>query len=374
MRIVIDALGLPILGGARTSALGWINALGEYGRDNHYIVYLSRPEDSLSRFSNVEQRVIPIYNRFAIRIWAQFFLPRLLACERATLLHCMKNLGILSAPCPTIITVNDLSHLILRQLYPWPDSFYWQFVQPLILRHAERIIAISESTRRDLIRFYHLDSDKVVTIYPSCDGQFRRPCELWMATQVQSKYRLPDSFILYIGSLGVHKNVKTLIQAFAYVAREVPHGLVLVRGAHHTTSDRTVEQEVSTWGLEDRVRILGPIPVDELHCLYHLADLFVLISLNEGFGLVLLEAMACGTPVLAARSGGIPEVVGDVACLVDDPTDPAAVAAAILMLLGDQERLAEMSAKGFARSQDFTWERAARRTLELYEMVNFKIR
>ena len=370
MRIAIDALGLPILGGARTSALGWIKALGEYDKDNHYIVYLSRPEDVLSRYPNIEQKVVPLHNRFAIRIWAQVFLPYLLAREQADVLHCTKNLGIVGAPCPTIITINDLSHLILRHLYPWPDGFYWQFVQPFILRHAERIIAISENTRQDLIHSYRLDPEKVVTIYPSCDEQFRRPCEPWTAKQLQSKYRLPNSFILYVGSFGVHKNVKTLIRAFAHVAREVPHGLVLVRGARHTSSDRTIDQEVSALGLEDRVWILGPIPSDELPYFYHLADLFVLVSFNEGFGLVLLEAMACGTPVLATCAGSVPEVVGDAACLLDNPTEPKTVADAILSLLADRERLAEMKARGLARSQEFTWERTAKLTLELYEMVN----
>jgi glycosyltransferase involved in cell wall biosynthesis len=114
---------------------------------------------------------------------------------------------------------------------------------------------------------------------------------------------------------------------------------------------------------------LGPIPDDELPYFYYLADLFVLISLNEGFGLVLLEAMACGTPVLATRVGGVPEVVGDAGCLLDNPTDPKAVADAILNLLSDQERLNEMRAKGLVRSQKFTWERTAKLTLELYEMM-----
>ncbi|MEM4406793.1 MAG: glycosyltransferase, partial [Candidatus Methanomethylicaceae archaeon] len=152
-------------------------------------------------------------------------------------------------------------------------------------------------------------------------------------------------------------------------ARETSHSLVLVRGAHHTTSDRTIEQEVSILGLEDRVLILGPVPEDELPCFYQLADLFVLISLNEGFGLVLLEAMACGTPILAARTGSVPEVVRDAACLLDNPTDPAAVAAAILMILADREKLAEMSVKGLIRSRDFTWEGTARHTIELYKLV-----
>lgn len=370
MRIAIDALGLPELGGARTSAIGWIKALGEYDKENHYTVYVSHHDETLSRFPNIEQRVIPIRNRFAVRLWAQFCLPYLLVRERVHLLHCMKNLGIIGATCPVIITINDLSHMILRDLYPWIDGFYWQFIQPFVLRNAARIIAISENTKRDLVRFYRLNPNKIVTIYPSCDDRFRQRCKSYMIKQIQTKYKLPGAFILYVGSLGIHKNVKTLIQAFARVADEIPHGLVIVHGARHTTSDHTVEQEVNALGLRDRVWLLGPVPDDELPCFYQLADLFVLLSLNEGFGLVLLEAMACGTPILAARSGSIPEVVGDAAYLLDKPRDPDSVAAALLEVLSNPKRLSELRAKGLARSLDFTWERTAKRTLALYEEVS----
>lgn len=370
MKIIIDALGLPLLGGARTSTIGWIAALAKYDKSNRYVVYLSRPEERLRKFTNIEIRVIPLQNRFAVRLWAQISLPYLVSREHANLLHCMKNLGVVSVPCPVVITINDLSHMLLRELYPWIDGLYWQFIQPIILRNAKRIIAISESTKRDLIRFYNLNPDKIVIIYPSCDEQFCQHYESWRLEQIRVKYGLPNSFILYIGSFGVHKNVKTLIRAFAHIAPEVPHSLVLVRGAHHTTSDRTIEREISVFGLENRVLILGPVPDDEIPGFYQLADLFVLVSLNEGFGLVLLEAMACGTPIVAARSGGVPEVVGDAAYLLDNPTDPMAVADAILMVLTDRERRTEMSIKGLTRSRRFTWEQTARSTLELYETVS----
>jgi len=374
LRIAIDALGLPPFGGAKASALGWLAALGRYGRENHYLVFLSRPEEVLSPFPNIEQRVIQMHNRFAVRIWAQLRLPRLLAREKVDLLHSMKNLSVFGVPCPTIITINDLSHVILRDLYPWADGLYWQTIQPRILRRATQIIAISENTKRDLARFYGLEANKIVTIYPSCDDRFRQPCEPKELERVRAKHDLPESLLLYVGGLGVHKNVTTLVRAFARIADEIPHGLVLVGGAHHTTSDRGLAQEVAALGLADRVWILGSVPEEDLPPLYHLADLFLLASLNEGFGLVLLEAMACGTPVLAARSGSVPEVVGNAGWLVDNPLDAEEFATAIVALLADRDMLAEMSARGLERSRIFTWEQTAKRTLTLYrEMANEQV-
>ena len=380
MRIAVDAMGLPAFGGAKSSALGWLAALGRYDRANQYVAFVSRAEECLSCFQNIEQRVVPVQNRFAARIWAQIQLPRLLARERADVLHSMKNLSTFGAPCPVLVTVNDLSHVLLRNLprrsgteyqYPWIDNLYWRWIQPQLLRRAARVIAISENTKRDLLRFYRLDAGRVSVIYPSCDERFRRPCLPDQLERIRLKFSLPQSLLLYVGGLGVHKNVITLVRAFARIADQVPHGLVLVGGAHHTSSDHGVAQEIAALGLEGRVWLLGSIPAEDLPSLYHLADLFLLASLNEGFGLVLLEAMACGTPIVAARSGSVPEVLADCGLLVDNPLETQGFAQAIVSLLADPDRLLDMRAKGLQRSRDFTWQNTAERTMAAYrEVVN----
>lgn len=369
LRIAVDALGLPPVGGAKASALGWLTALGRYDRENHYLVFLSRPEEALSSFSHIKQRVVPLHNRFAVRIWAQLWLPHLLAREKVDLFHSMKNLSILGAPCPTIITINDLSHMILRDLYTWTDGLYWEVVQPQILRRAARVIAISRNTKLDLVRFYGLEANRIVIICPSCDDRFRQPCGSEDLEYVRGKYGLPQSSLLYVGGMGVHKNVTTLVRAFAQIADKIPHGLVLVGGMYHTTSDRSLAQEVAALGVADRVWMLGPVPGEDMHVLYHLADLFLLASLNEGFGLVILEAMACGTPVLAAGSGSVPEVVGDAGWLLDDPLDVEGFSRAIVALLTDRDMLTEMSTRGLERSRIFTWKQTAERTMTLYREV-----
>jgi glycosyltransferase involved in cell wall biosynthesis len=371
LRIAVDALGLPPIGGAKTSALGWLAALGHYDQENEYTIFLSHPEEALSPFPHMRQRIVPLQSRFVLRAWAQLWLPRFLAREKVDLLHGVKNLGILGAPCPTLITVNDLSHVTLRELYSWADGVFWQLVQPQILRHTTRIIAISESTKHELVRAYGLNPARIVTIYPSCDDRFHQPCDQNDMERVRIKYGLPDSMFLYVGGLGIHKNVTTLVRAFSRIADQVPHGLVLVGGAFHTNNEQNLAHEVAALGLADRVWQLGPVSQEDLPALYHMADLFLLASLNEGFGLVLLEAMACGTPVIAARRGGVPEAVGCAGWLLDDPRDDEGFAKAIGTLLTDRAMLAEMGARGVERSQDFSWKRTAARTLALYrELAN----
>jgi len=368
--IAIDALGLPRFGGARASAIGWLAALARHGANHRYLVLLSRPEDDLLRFQNIRQKVVPLRNRFLVRIWAQLTVPSLLGREHIDLLHSMKNLGIFGAPCPTIVTVNDLTHMVLRHLYPWADGFYWQHIQPRLLQSASRIIAISENTRRDLLRFYPLSEDHVVTIYPACDERYYQPCDRGEMDRVRAKYGLASRLLLYVGGLGVHKNVITLVRAFGRVAGQIPHTLVLVGGVHHTSSDCHLSDAVAALGLSDRVRLLGSVPDEDMVPLYHVADLFLLASLNEGFGLVLVEAMACGLPVVAARAGSVPEIVDNAAWLIDDPRDDAAFGEAIGHSLADEAMRAELRARGLMRANHFSWHNTARQTLELYADVS----
>jgi glycosyltransferase involved in cell wall biosynthesis len=211
-----------------------------------------------------------------------------------------------------------------------------------------------------------LDDGKIVVIYPSCDPRFSREYGPGALEKVRNRYRLPDAMLVFVGGLGIHKNVATLIRAFARITRDVAHGLVVVGGMHHTSSDPTLSTLAAALGVEGRVWFLGSVPPSDLPPLYRLADLCVSPSLNEGFGLALLEAMASGTPVLASNRGGIPEVVGDAGRLIEDPLDDRALASAILDLLADPETLAQMRERGLEGSRRFNWQQTAQSTLELY--------
>ncbi len=369
MKVFVDGLGLPIRGGARSSMLGWLAALGRYGSQNSYVVFLSRPEPVLDQFPHIEQRIIPIRNRFMLRIWAQINLPLILRREKSDLFHAMKNLSIFGLPCRSIVTVNDLTHIVLSHLFPRIDGVYWRQVQRLMLNRIDHIIAISYNTKQDLIRTYQLPADKVSVIYPACDEVFQPGHDLYGEQLLRTKYGLTAPLVLYVGGLAVHKNLPTLVQAFALISDRVPHTLAIVGGKHHTSSDAGLERLVNELGLTRRVRFLGTMPDEELPHLYRMADLFVLPSLNEGFGLALLESMACNTAALASRCSSLPEVGNDAVAWVEGPTSVSEWSTALLNLLSDRQRRDQLRVKGLAQARLFSWRETAEQTLALYQRI-----
>ncbi len=369
MKIVVDALGLPRFGGARSSAVGWLAALAAHGPDHRYWIFVSRPEPDLMEFRNLEQLIAPFRNRFLVRIWAQAVVPIFLRRVDADVFHATKNLGIIGVPCPTVITINDLTHVLLAQYYPWIDNVYWKRIQPLILQRAARIIAISESTRQGLIDCYGLDERKVEVIYPSYHMRYRQTASAAERAAVRDRYGLPDSYILYVGGLGLHKNVRVLMDAFGSINDQIPHGLVLVGGGYHTSSDQALLREVISRGRARRIWLLDAVPEEDMPIIYQMADLFVSPSLNEGFGLTLTEAMASGVPVIAGRVSAIPEVLGDAGYLLDDIRDQHALTKALLTLIQSSKQRAILAELGRQRADWFSWKRTAHQTLAVYANV-----
>ena len=257
----------------------------------------------------------------------------------------------------------------MAYLYPKIDYFFWKYIQSLILKQTNRVIAISKATKADLIQFYQIPEEKITVIHPSCNKQFH-----WMVgdetkEQILNRYHISPNFLLYVGGLGKHKNVKTLLLAFANVAQKIPNNLVIVGGKEHTTSDNRIKKMVMDLGLNNRVIFLENLRLRELTILYQASKLFVFVSLNEGFGIANLEAMASGTPILTTRSGSIPEIVDDAAIYIDDPFDHDTIAQEIFQIITDEKYMAELITKGKKRSLMFNWEHTANQTFSVYNEV-----
>jgi glycosyltransferase involved in cell wall biosynthesis len=264
----------------------------------------------------------------------------------------------------TVTTIFDLAFVRYPNTKKWTGQFWWRLLGRRGIQQSDRIIAISESTRRDLAN-WGIPEEKIRVVYPYALST----CRSTTARRVTAaKYRLPDSYLLYLGTLEPRKNISTLIRAFALAKQRgaLPHALVLAGQRGWLYSD--IFQTVEELGLKDQVIFLGYVPDDDLPGLYSGADLFAYLSWYEGFGLPVLEAMACGTPVLASNTSALPEVVGDAGILVA-PDDPERVAAEMLRLLTDAEMRREMSARGLERAKFFSQERFARGILQVYEEV-----
>ena len=269
---------------------------------------------------------------------------------------------------PTVITVHDLAFL------HWPHfltqdsaSYYGQIDRGV--RSASHIIVPSESTKADLIAQLGVRENKVSVIYEAADEKFAPMPEEQARHELAAKYTLPDTFVLFVGTIEPRKNVDGLLRAFRCLLDRDGVGDVglVIAGARGWLYEEVVEL-IHTLNLKDRVWLLGRVSDDDLHKLYVAARCHVHPAHYEGFGLPPLEAMACGTPTIVSNVSSLPEVVGDAALLVN-PQDTEELAIALQRLLTDDMLHAELREKGLQRAACFSWDQAAHKTLEVYRRV-----
>jgi glycosyltransferase involved in cell wall biosynthesis len=303
-------------------------------------------------------------------LWEQLIQPLALRRAKVDLLHAMAFVAPVAVPCPFVVTVYDLS------FWRYPDAFrpfnrwYLKHFTAYSVKRARAVIAISESTRQDVIKFLNVPPDRVHTIYCGVDGNFRSLPEAKVAA-FKKAHQLPDTFVLFLGTLEPRKNIDGLIRAFARWREEDPAAPPLIVAGAKGWYYAKIFEQVEALNLTDSIRFPGYIPQDELPLWYNAASLFVYPSHFEGFGLPTLEAMACGTPVITSTVSSLPEVAGSdgtTARLVN-PSDIGALARAMAELMSQPDQRASMSEKGKIRAAGFRWEKTARETVALYKRV-----
>jgi len=369
MRIAIEALGIDKPGGGRSATLNLLEALFAIDKEDCYFVFLNQRESRLDiPRANVNQIVVNVKNRFLARIWAQLALPPLLRRMKVDLVHFVKNLGTVLTPGKTVVTVYDLAILLYPGIYPIADVAYWRLLEPLTLRKADRVIAISHNTAHDLRRFYGLAEDRISVIYPGYSPVFR-PGDQAAVARVRQVYGLPPRTIIHVGSISSKKNLTTLVKAFHLLKRHFGFDgkLVLVGRAYRKREHERLCRQILTLGLEKEVILTGPVPDVDLPPLYSSATLAAFPSFYEGFGIAPLEAMACGVPVVTSRAGGVAEVVGDAALFVEDTFSEEEWATAISRIARDRDLRKEMRNKGIKTAKHFSAAKAALQTLNLYQ-------
>lgn len=295
-------------------------------------------------------------------LWEQVLQPWTLRQAKIDLLYSPVYVGPLASACPFVVTVHDLSFLHYPQSFRPLNRSYLRVFAKLSVHRARRIVAVSESTKRDLVQSYGTPPDKVDVVYNGVDRTFR-PLPADQVAAFRREAGLPERFILFVGTLEPRKNVVGLVEAYAQLPKERPP-LMLVGGKGWLYDE--VFARVETLGLSSEVRFVGFVPTEALPLWYNAADLFVYPSVYEGFGLPPLEAMACGTPVITSTASSLPEVVGDAGWLLD-PADPDALAAAMEQVLESKEQRVQMRAEGLTQAAKFSWEKTALHTASSFK-------
>ena len=309
--------------------------------------------------------------RAPVRIaWEQIVLPLASAQSRLDLLHCPVNVRPLVSPCPVVITVHDVIFLRYPEAFHPAKRAYLKYMTGWSARHAAHVIAVSEQTRQDVIELLGVRPERVTTIHNGVGSQF-----VPISDDRRRKFSLDKGLsgrtILYVGTLEPRKNLTMLLQAFSELASDFDfNDTTLVIGGSKGWYYDEVFATAERLGLmgSGRVRFLGRVPDEELPLWYNVASVFVFPSKYEGFGLPPLEAMACGAPVITSDTSSLPEVVGDAGIMLSSD-DPGAWVAGMRLVLGDVATARELGARALERSKQFSWDRTARETLDVYSRV-----
>lgn len=279
--------------------------------------------------------------------------------------HSPVNVASMGVTVPQIVTVHDLAFQHFPEQYPAMKRRYLSTMTRLSARRAARVIAVSEATRQDVITTYRVDPERVVAV-PNGVGDDMRPLADDEVAAFRELHGLPDHVVLFLGTLQPRKNIELLVRAYASVAMGIDWPLIIA-GAKGWQYEQ-IFSLVRELGLTNQVRFVGHVRGEELALWYNAATVFVYPSRYEGFGLPLLEAMACGSAVVTANASSLPEVVGGAGLLVD-PDDAPGLAEAILRLAGDAGLRQQLQSRGRERAKLFTWRNTALRTVDVYRQV-----
>jgi glycosyltransferase involved in cell wall biosynthesis len=367
MRIGIDATALPPqLSGAGNYIVNLTNALVRLDNANEYVLFVKPIHRALFvPNERVQIDSVDLTNRIQRVAWEQMVLPRLARQSDLSVLHSPHYTMPLTLGCASVVTFHDMTFFLYPAMHKLYKRFFFCSMIHLSARRASALIADSESTRQDIVKILKLDASKVTTVPLGVSPSYRPIDEKTALERIKSKYHLPDKFVLYIGMLEPRKDLPTLVRAFkTLIEQGSMHKLVIVGRKGWMYDD--LFRSVASLDLTERVVFTGYVPEEDLPLLYNAADVFVYPSIYEGFGLPVLEALACGTPVITSNISSMPEILGEAGILVK-PEEADGLADAMSRVTQDGELRKRLVRQGLERAKLFTWDRAAQATLAVYE-------
>ncbi|MFC1511043.1 glycosyltransferase family 4 protein [Candidatus Margulisiibacteriota bacterium] len=339
MRIGIDiSLATKDKAGIGSYADNLAGALAELDKANQYFLY-SHSASHLNR-----------------HLWFQSLLPLSLQKDEIDVFHGTNFMSPFLSSVSSVITIHDLSFLLYPESQPLIRRLYRKLL-PLSVKGARKIIVPSQIVKDEVIKYYGVAGSKIAVTPEGVSSEFKVVGDKDKLSSVRQRYGLPEKFILYVGTLEPRKNVAKLIEAFRMLKDKEPGIKLVIVGKKGWLFQKMAEQDVI---------FTGYVPAKDLPAVYNLAEVFVFPSLYEGFGLPVLEAMACGVPVVTSNVSSLPEVAGE-AALLANPNSAEAIAEQVLKLLKDPSLRESMINKGLARAKLFTWEKCARETLKVYQ-------
>lgn len=354
-------------------ALELIRNLQKIDTENEYFIFVKPDEDPHCLQPTKNFHIVELEGG-SYPLWEQRALPAAARKAGCQLLHCTSNTAPLNPGMPLVITLHDIIYLESISLfkkggtwYQKVGNMYRRFVVPRVVRKSERIITVSHFEKRRIGEFFGFAADdpRLVAIYNGVGEHFKPIKDTGELQRVKEKYRLPDHYVFFLGNTDPKKNTIGVLRAFSnYLKAGNPSLKLVMLDFEHNALDALLN-EIGDPGLRSQIHLTGYVVNTDLPAIYAQSELFLYPSLRESFGIPMLEAMRCGTPVITSNTSSMPEVSGGAALLVD-PFKPEEITQAMVKLKNDQHLRQELVEKGFKQSAAFSWYNMAEEVQKLY--------
>lgn len=351
-----------------------INILSNYFPDNQYQLYFpSKGKSNLRERIPQKQQIIDFYPKgiyhFSLlrSFWRTIGIITDLKKNTPAIFHGLSNeipFGLKQAGIKSVVTIHDLIFLRYPQFYPWIDRHIYKYKFKKACKNADKIIAISEMTKRDIISYFNIPEEKITVIYQGCDNSFSEIVSQEKKDRIKGKYNLPDKYILYVGSIESRKNLLLAVKALPLL-REKIHLIAIGKQTEYTD---VIKSYIKEHYLEGQVSFLSNIPFDELPAIYQMASIFTYPSFFEGFGIPIIEALHSGVPVIAAKGSCLEEAGGPDSVYID-PNDEKGLAEEINNILNDKVKIKLMKEKGYTYVQRFNDKVLANQLIKAYQEI-----
>jgi len=361
-------------------ALELIRNLQEIDRENEYFIFIKPDEDDTVLQETSNFRIIKLEGG-SYPQWEQIALPKAAKSFGCEILHCTSNTAPIGCKIPLVVTLHDIIYMesgyfkiLAGSATPYQKfgNMYRKMVVPRVLKMSRKVITVSHFEKNRIAEFFGIKGDNRLTaVYNGVSEHFKPVTDQSELKRVKEKYHLPDNYFFFLGNTDPKKNTKGTLKAFSDFLKQSGADYKLVMLDYDRSELEKILDEIGDKTLIDRIVLTGYVINTDLPAIYYQSKVFLYPSLRESFGIPMLEAMACGVPVITSNTSSMPEVAGN-AALIIDPFKPEEITAAIIKLVNDEDLRAKLIAEGLVQAAKFSWKAMAQSVLEIYREVGSK--
>ena len=361
-------------------ALELIRNLQEIDHKNEYTIFIKQDEDDSVLRETPNFKIVKLEGGF-YPYWEQVVLPRAARRSGCDVLHCTSNTAPVFTGIPLVVTLHDIIYMessyakILNgsgSSYQKFGNVYRRLFVPRVIKKSRKIITVSNFEKNRIGEFFKMQGDQRLTaVYNGVSEHFMPVLDKVALARVKEKYHLPDHFFFFLGNTDPKKNTSGTLKAFADFVKETGSDIQLVMLDYDRAELENLLDNIGDKTLINRIVLTGYVVNTDLPAIYSQCEVFLYPSLRESFGIPMLEAMACGVPVITSNTSSMPEVSGDAALLID-PYNPREITNAMIQLITDKELRKNLTDTGIIQAAKFSWKAMAENVLKIYQEIGYK--